>query len=73
MYQLEAVDKRGVKQSQRKNLKLLIKFFWNETMFQLVKDDLPEKNNASILIIKQYKENGFLNKLSFNLLDLIND
>ena len=36
-----------------------IQVFWDVTMFQLVKDDLPEKNNASIFSIKQYKENGF--------------
>jgi len=72
MHQSERLVERGVKQNQRKDLKLLIQFFWDVTTFQLVKDDLPGKNNASIFSIKQYKENGFFNKLWFNLLELIN-
>jgi len=63
MYQLKRVVERGVKQNQTENFKLLILFFWDLTLFQLVKCDLPEKNNASIFSIKQYKENGYFYQL----------
>jgi hypothetical protein len=49
----------GVKQDQREDLKLMFQVFWNVTLFQLVKGDWSEKNNASTFSIKQFKENGF--------------
>jgi hypothetical protein len=55
MYELEKVVERGVKQDQREDLKLMFQVFWNVTLFQLVKVDLPEKNNVSNNSINQYK------------------
>ena len=59
MYQSQRVDERGMKQTERKDLKFLIQVFWDVTLFQLVKSYFPEKNNSSIFRIKQYKENIF--------------
>jgi hypothetical protein len=59
MYASEKVVERSVKQFQKEDLKLMFQVFWNVTLFQLVKGDLPEKNIASTFSIKQYKENGF--------------
>jgi len=40
MYQLERVVERGVKQNQWDDLKLMIHFFSDVRLFQLLKDDL---------------------------------
>ena len=62
MYQSEKVFERGVKQSERENMKSLIQIFWVVTLFQLVRGDLREKNICSIFSIK-HKDNGFSMKI----------
>ena len=50
---MERAVEKGVKQSEREDLKFVIQVFRDVTLFELVRGDLPEENNTAIFMIKQ--------------------